>query len=165
MHQMNPLPDPPPKFLWPAGMVALAMVILPLYQCKRALDQLGDWPGENAVVKEMPSPDGRLRLVEYIRRHGVSSTDIREFSVLGAKEPLPDAIGNAFRLNAEVVGAIGFPESRKSPVTAKWTSFDRVEISHPSQIEVIGGPTPVWVDFGGIERRVEVSARVVRSRP
>lgn len=158
MSESTQLPDPAPRFLWPTGLLVVSLCLVPIFQCKRALDDLGDWPTQNVLVKETPSPDGRLRLVEYIRRTGASSTDTREFSVLDAKQPLPDDDGNAFRLNAQIPGFLGFPESRPSPVSAKWIQVDHVEIAYPEGVKVVGAPARVELSVDGTRHQVDISA-------
>lgn len=109
------------------------------------LDGFGEGMCGSIKVREVPSPDGTVKLAEHFFDCGVGSDPNREFSLLAGPDPIPDSPGNAFRLHSE---RDWDPAPSHSPVQIRWRDNQHVEIIYPDDLEVFGYSPKVWLSVG-----------------
>lgn len=99
----------------------------------------------NEEVRQVASPDGKLKLVEYLRDCGVGSEPARQFSVLPAAKPLPNEVDCVFSCDTE---RDWDPAVSHFPVQIRWLDSQRVEIAYPDRLEVFMHKPKAQVGLG-----------------
>jgi hypothetical protein len=83
----------------------------------------------NKIITEVPSPDGKLKAVSFVRDCGATTGFSTQVSIIPADSYLPNEAGNAFTSDgnhgAAASGSAGGP-----PVGLSWASSQELFIAH-----------------------------------
>ena len=93
----------------------------------------GDWdPCENAVQKDLRSPDGRLHAVLFTRGCGATTGDSVQLSLLPSGKKLPNEGGNVFAFSDRYPQAVSLQAGPIATVT--WLSADTLEVRYDPRV-------------------------------
>jgi hypothetical protein len=117
--------------LWRGRIAQLAAVLgalALLFGCGWfALSRLADGLCGNEILAEVPSPDGRFRLVSFQRDCGATTDFSTQISLLETGEELPNSSGNVFISDG---GAAPSSSGGGPEVRMRWDGPRTVSIEH-----------------------------------
>jgi len=106
----------------------------------------------NELVSEIPSPDGMLKIVVFLRDCGATTAASIQASVVAADAPLPSTAGNLF---------VADSDHGKAPVTA--SGAPELQVAWSSPREVVLHHDPRARVFKSADRVDDVRASYVQS--
>ncbi len=136
-------------FIWTVrGLVVLALVASAAvvwfwHSMPDTLDMCG-----NEIISQLPSPDGKRKVVVFQRDCGASTGFSTQVSVLAANTPLPNKGGNLFIADTDHDAAPSGPGGGPS-VKVVWENAQSIALTHHPRARVFEAETEV----GGVQAR------------
>jgi hypothetical protein len=122
--------DRPRRLFFTAALFTLCIVGSGWYGAKR-FEESGNGLCRNDVVESLPSPDGRFKVVIFVRNCGATTDYSTHVLILSSQEQVTHAdTGNVFVADSNH-GGVGTSFVGALDVRARWSNSNSLVISHP----------------------------------